>query len=110
MGEPDPQTNPWSVVGDQPVRMPERTPPRIAVRKIVGSVLMSFGGIAIAVFLFMVGVLRVGIRHADDPNLPAITLFDVALTVATGMIGLTLIAAGYWTFRGSLPRRGKFPL
>ena len=110
MSEPDPQSNPWSVVGEQPVRLPERTRPGIAVRKIVGFVLLGFGGIAIAVFLFMVSMLRYGIRHADDPNVPEITAFDVALTVATGTIGLSLIAAGYWMFRGYLPRQVKLPL
>jgi hypothetical protein len=108
MDDSNPESDPWSVVGDQPARMPDRINKTTAVRKAVGFVLLGLGGIVMAIFAVYCFALRYGIRYADHPDVPAITPFDVMMTAASGTVGLSLLAAGYWIFRGSLPRPGKF--
>jgi hypothetical protein len=116
MNDSNSEADPWSVVGDQPVRMPERIKKATAIRKTFGFVLLGLGGMVMAIFAVYCfalyvgirGALRFGIRHADNPDVSAITPFDVTMTVVSGTVGLALLAAGCWIFRGSLPRPGKF--
>ena len=113
MNESKPENNPWSTVAEQSIRLPERPSRKLAVRKILGFVLMGFGGLALAVFaLYAIAILyavRHAIRHPGSTDVPAVTPFDVTVTVASGMVGIVLIAAGYWLFRGSLFLRNRLP-
>jgi hypothetical protein len=109
MAEPKPQPDPWTEVGKQPVRMPERMSRKTAVRKTVGFVLLGLGGIVMLFFAYFCVALYYGVRQMANPEVPSITTSNVALTLAAGMIGLALMATGLWFFKGPLPKSEKFP-
>jgi hypothetical protein len=81
--------------------MPERIAGKTAARKTLGFVLLGLGGLAGAFFLFCCVGLLYGILNADIPNVPAITPFDIGLTLGAGATSLSLLAAGYWVFWGT---------
>jgi hypothetical protein len=81
--------------------MPERMTGKTAARKTLGFVLLGLGGLAGAFFLFCCVALLYGILYADIPDVPAITPFDIGLTLGAGATSLSLLAAGSWVFLGT---------